>query len=129
MSEEKGITLDMQWDKASVVVLGDEPRIEQVIYNFVNNAFNHTASGGWIKISISTNEDNVKIEVSDNGHGIPSEELPYIWDRFYKASKDDKGKGLGLSIAKEIMEAHNSSYGVESIPEVGTTFWFTLLKA
>lgn len=129
MSEEKGITLDMQWDKAGAVVLGDEPRIEQVIYNFVNNAFNHTASGGWIRISILTNEDNVKIEVSDNGIGIPSEELPYIWDRFYKASKDDKGKGLGLSIAKEIMEAHNSSYGVESKPEEGTTFWFTLLKA
>jgi len=129
MSEEKGITIEIQSDIGSTVVLGDGPRIEQVLYNFVNNAFDHTSYGGRIRIAVSVNENNIKVEVSDNGQGIPPEELPYIWDRFYKASKNGKGKGLGLSIAKEILEAHAGSYGVESNPEEGTTFWFTLMKA
>lgn len=129
MSEEKGITLDIQGDKGSTVVLGDESRIEQVLYNFVNNAFDHTSYGGWIRIAVLVSENNIKVEVSDNGQGIPPEELPYIWDRFYKASKNGKGKGLGLSIAKEILEAHAGSYGVESKRSEGTTFWFTLMKA
>ncbi|MDD3705164.1 MAG: HAMP domain-containing sensor histidine kinase [Clostridiaceae bacterium] len=129
VSEEKGISLDLQGNKDSNIVLGDEPRIEQVIYNFVNNAFNHTNSGGRVSVEILRNEDNVRIEVSDNGRGVPAEELPYIWDRFYKASKDDKGKGLGLSIAKGILEAHGSKYGVMSKPGEGATFWFTLMRA
>lgn len=128
MLEEKGISLEVQGGNESIAVMGGKPQIEQVLYNFVNNACNHTASGGWIRIRISENEDNVKIEVSDNGIGILPEELSYIWDRFYKASKSGKGKGLGLSIAKEILEAHNCSYGVESKPGEGAAFWFTLNK-
>ena len=127
--EEKEISLEVQGGNESIIVMGGEPQIEQVLYNFVNNACNHTASRGWIRIVILENEDNVKIEVADNGVGIPPEELPYIWDRFYKASKGGKGKGLGLSIAKGILEAHTSSYGVESVTGEGTLFWFTLMKA
>jgi signal transduction histidine kinase len=127
--EEKGISLEIQGGRDEIVVMGSEPQIEQVLYNFANNACNHTASGGRIQIRILQNEDDIKVEVSDNGEGIPSKELPYIWDRFYKASKGDKGKGLGLSIAKEILEAHGVSYGVESKQGEGTTFWFTLKKA
>lgn len=127
--QEKGISLEIQGGNKDIIVIGGEPQIEQVLYNFANNACNHTSSGGRIGITISENEDNVKVEVSDNGEGISPKELPYIWDRFYKASKGDKGKGLGLSIAKEILEAHRVSYGVESKQGEGTTFWFTLKKA
>jgi len=82
-----------------------------------------------IRIEIIENVDNVKIEVADNGAGISSEELPFIWDRFYKASKESKGTGLGLAIAKKILEAHAGSYGVESKLNEGTRFWFDLNKA
>ena len=127
--EDKGISLEIQDSNNNIIVMGDEPRIEQVLYNFVNNACNHTARGGRIRIEIVENVDNVKIEVIDNGEGIPTDELPNIWDRFYKGSKESKGTGLGLAIAKKILEAHESSYGVESKLNEGTRFWFTLNKA
>lgn len=124
--EEKGIHLEMAEFPSGILVSGDEARIEQVLYNFVNNACNHTAKDGIIRIEISESADNVKIEVIDNGKGIPEVELPYIWDRFYKVSADSKGTGLGLAIAKKILEAHGSSYGVESESGKGSDFWFTL---
>ncbi|KUO69729.1 MAG: hypothetical protein APF77_09005 [Clostridia bacterium BRH_c25] len=127
--EEKEINLEVQEVNDNILVMGDEARIEQVLYNFVNNACNHTARGGLIRIEIIENVDNVKIEVADNGAGISSEELPFIWDRFYKASKESKGTGLGLAIAKKILEAHAGSYGVESKLNEGTRFWFDLNKA
>jgi len=126
--EEKGLSLEILACNDSIIVKGDEPQIEQVLYNFVNNACNHTAHGGCIQIKVTESKDNVEIEISDNGKGIPENELPYIWDRFYRASKETKGTGLGLSIVKRILEAHNSSYGVESKLNCGTRFWFTLKK-
>jgi signal transduction histidine kinase len=125
--EDKGISLEVQ-EGNNTIVMGDEPLIEQVLYNFVNNAWNHTSKGGWIRIEIVENVDNVKIGVIDNGEGIAIEELPYIWDRFYKGSKENKGTGLGLAIVKKILEAHNSSFNVKSKLKEGTEFWFTLNK-
>lgn len=129
MLEEKGQQLELLGKGEGLFVIGDEPRIEQVLYNFVNNACNHTASGGLIRIEILENADNVKVRVIDSGSGIAAEQLPYIWDRFYKASAESKGTGLGLAIAKRILEAHGSSFGVESEPGKGSSFWFTLNKA
>jgi len=126
--EDKGLSLDILECSGNIIVMGDEPKIEQVLYNFVNNACNHTAYGGCIQIKITDINKNVEIEVTDNGEGIPEDELPYIWDRFHKVSREAKGTGLGLSIAKRILEAHKSSYGVESKPNFGTRFWFTLEK-
>lgn len=127
--EKKGISSEVQVGNDKTIVMGDEPRIEQVLYNFVNNACNHTPNGGCIRIEILEETDNVKIKVLDNGEGIAEEELPYIWDRFYKAAKESKGTGIGLSIAKEILNAHDCSYGVESKPGEGALFWFDLKKA
>lgn len=127
--EEKGLKLELKENIRSAFVTGDEPRIEQVLYNFVNNACNHTSKGGVIRIELMENANNVKIEVADNGKGISREEIPYIWDRFYKTSAESKGTGLGLAIAKKILEAHGSSYGVESELGKGSKFWFTLDKA
>lgn len=126
--EEKDIKMEVSEFPSSILVSGDEARIEQVLYNFVNNACNHTSKGGVVSIKVSENADNAKIEVIDNGKGISSEELPYIWDRFYKVSAESKGTGLGLAIAKKILEAHDSRYGVESETEKGSDFWFTLRK-
>jgi signal transduction histidine kinase len=127
--EKKGISLEVRGGEAGIIVMGDEPKIEQVLYNFVNNSCNHTAQGGNITIGVFENAEAVRIEVLDNGEGIAEEELPYVWDRFYKAANGNKGTGLGLAIAKEILKAHSCSYGVESKPGEGAKFWFDLKKA
>lgn len=126
--EEKGIELAIKVSHENMIVMGDEAKIQQVLYNFVNNACNHTDSGGRIGIEAIENEDSVKVMVMDNGEGIAEEELPYVWDRFYKASKGKKGTGLGLSIAKNILDAHGCSYGVESKLGEGALFWFEIKK-
>lgn len=133
IQEKSGVKLEMPDDYGIIPVYGDESRIEQVLYNLVNNAFNHTNREGLITINAVEKNKTVRIEVTDNGEGIPEKDLPYIWDRFYKVSRADyeegKGTGLGLAIAKSILEAHESRYGVESKLNEGTKFWFTLKSA
>ncbi len=120
-------------NSGDVLVEADQIRIEQVLYNLIINGFNHTPTGGLIKISIRDIQNDVRIEISDTGTGIKDEDIPYIWDRYFKkAKKDDSGRtlgtGLGLAIVKSILDAHNVSYGVESKNDLGTTFWFELKK-
>lgn len=121
-------------DKAAeVFVEGDEARIEQVIYNLINNAYNHSPKGSVIHINTMERGNKVRVEVSDSGEGIPQDELHNIWERFYKVDKSGKrkraGTGLGLAIVKSILDAHGASYGVDSQPGSGATFWFELKKA
>ena len=105
-------------------------KIEQVLYNLIDNAikFSHTDSA----ITIETTEKNDKIFVSvkDTGIGIPSDSIKKIWERFYKTDlsrgKDKKGTGLGLSIVKEIVQAHGENINCISTEGVGTEFIFTL---
>lgn len=129
----ESLSIDLHTEVISnLFVVGDEQHIEQVLYNFINNAINHTGEGGRISISMSDLEKTVKIEVSDTGTGIPEEALKHIWDRFYKveSSKRKKGigTGLGLAIVKSILDAHKVPYGVISSEGKGTTFWFELGK-
>lgn len=115
-----------------VYALGDRARIEQVLINLVGNAFNHTSLGGKIEIITTELMDGVKIEVKDNGKGIPDDELSSIWERYYKVKNQNRdqrvGSGLGLVIVKNILTAHESKFGVESTLGEGATFWFTLKK-
>ena len=115
-----------------VYSLGDRARIEQVLINLVGNAFNHTPSGGKIEIKATELGDGVKIEVEDNGEGIPEEALTSIWERYYKVKNQNRekrmGSGLGLTIVKNILTAHGLEFGVESAIGKGTTFWFILKK-
>lgn len=132
ISEQTGIRLLLENVKA-VPVVGDGPRIEQVLYNLVNNAFNHTSRSGCITIKAVEKERFVKILVSDTGSGISEEDIEHIWNRYFKADKSSGkrqiGTGLGLAIVKGILEAHKAPYGVESKIGLGTTFWFELEKA
>jgi signal transduction histidine kinase len=128
LSEKTGIRLSLEGNTDRIVE-ADEVRIEQVLYNLLNNAFNHTSGGGEIKLKMVENEQSIRISVTDTGSGIPVEELPYIWDRYYKADKKENlkvGTGLGLAIVKSILEAHEAEYGVKSIQGKGTVFWFEL---
>lgn len=109
----------------------DEVSITQVFYNLLVNAINYTGEDKTITVRQIETDDRVRIEVADTGKGIAPEDLPYIWDRYYKVDKRHKravtGTGLGLSIVKKIIELHDGSYGAESSQEgKGSTFWFSL---
>jgi len=138
LAEKSGITLVKQdgnptSEAGEAFVLGDEQKIEQVLYNLINNAFNHSPQGGVIGIKAIDSKDHVKIEIKDQGEGIPKEEIAYIWERFYKVDKSGKrekaGTGLGLAIVKNILVGHQVPYGVDSESGQGTTFWFELKRA
>lgn len=114
----------------SLVVEMDEDRIEQVLTNLIDNAIRHTPNEGKVTIRVEQERTFVKISVEDTGTGIPIEDLPYVFERFYKADKSrargKSGTGLGLAIAKNMVEAHDGNINVQSIESIGTTFVFNL---
>ncbi len=116
--------------KEEVYINADELRISQVIYNLVNNAVNHAGEDKTVIITQTVRDRRVCIEVTDHGEGIPADKLPYIWERYYKVDKEHRrgviGSGLGLSIVKSILDAHNARYGVRSTLGKGSTFWFEI---
>ncbi len=116
--------------KEKVYIIADELRISQVIYNLVNNAVNHVGEDKTVIVTQTVKSGKVRVEVTDHGEGIPADKLEYIWDRYYKVDKDHKrsviGSGLGLSIVKSILDAHNARYGVRSTLGKGSTFWFEM---
>ena len=129
LSEKTGVGIVLE-NHIDEIVEGDEIRIEQVMYNLVNNAFNHTQRYGHINIRATENGKNLRIEVADTGIGISEEDLKHIWDRFYKTDKIEgiksTGTGLGLTIVKTILESHGFKYGVTSEKGTGTVFWFEI---
>lgn len=109
-------------------VSADEVLISRVISNLIDNAVKYSGEGRTVTVRLLDKGRNVLIEVSDEGIGIAEEHLPFIFDAFYRVSRDSKGSGLGLSIAKTIVEAHGGRIWVESSPERGSTFRFTIPK-
>lgn len=112
--------------------IGDEHKIKQVLVNLIDNAIKYNYKGGRIKISFFDMDKNYLVEITDEGSGISSDDLPRIFERFYRTdkarSRDKGGTGLGLSIVKHIIEAHNQTINARSTLGVGTTFAFTLKK-
>ena len=108
----------------------DEDRIEQVLTNLIDNAIRHTQENGTVEVIVDQQVSYARIQVKDNGAGIPKEDLDYVFERFYKADKartrGKGGTGLGLAIAKNIVEAHKGRITVESEVDVGTSFIFFL---
>ncbi|MGB9673577.1 MAG: sensor histidine kinase [Anaerolineales bacterium] len=111
-----------------VILCADKDKLKQVLVNLIQNAINYTPKGGEVVVSLSKNENQAQISVQDNGPGISPEDLPYIFERFYRAeksrtrAKDGKGFGLGLSIAYWIVKNHEGSIEVDSKLGEGTTF-------
>lgn len=123
-----GYSFDLE-APSQAYVLGDEVRIEQVLYNLLSNAINYTGEDKKVKIEITKKFDCAKIEIIDSGEGIPKEELSNIWDRYYRSKthkRSQVGTGLGLSIVKTILIAHNADFGIESTIGIGSDFWFEL---
>ncbi|QZY54894.1 sensor histidine kinase [Crassaminicella profunda] len=131
-ASQKNIKLLIEIDDQNTHIYADEAKIYQVFFNLINNAITHSYENSQILIKVTTTKNHTKIEIIDHGQGIPKEDLPYIWDRFYKVDKsrkrDTSGTGLGMSIVKNILEAHNFSYGIKSKIHEGTTVWFEMNK-
>ncbi|MDP4105822.1 MAG: ATP-binding protein [Bacillota bacterium] len=108
----------------------DPDRIEQVLTNLIDNAIRHTPKGGYVAVTVIRDEKGIHMEVKDSGSGIPEEDLPFVFERFYKADKartrGRSGTGLGLAIAKNIIDAHRGQISVQSKLDQGTTFSFFL---
>lgn len=105
-----------------------QPMISRVIRNLLDNAIKYTDSGGTVTVKVTARGDEILVSVKDTGVGIPEDHLPHIFDAFYRVRRDAKGSGLGLSIAKTIIEAHGGRIWAESIPAKGSVFSFTLPK-
>ena len=126
--EEQGYDIAFEPDEDREVN-ADPDKLDQVLYNFINNAINYSGEKKRIRIRQINKEDCTRIEVEDNGRGISKELLPKVFDRYYRGEKvkrDVVGTGLGLSICKEILKRHNFAFGVQSEEGKGTTFWFEI---
>ena len=123
------LTLAKKFDKP-LMVLADKFRIRQVLANLITNSIKYGIENGKTELSFSLYNDEVIVEVKDNGIGITPEHLPRLFERFYRVdkgrSREQGGTGLGLAIVKHIIEAHQKTISVKSSPEEGTTFTFTL---
>jgi two-component system, OmpR family, phosphate regulon sensor histidine kinase PhoR len=134
-AEKKNIKLFLaqQYD-SPVFVLADRQRIQQVLTNLIVNSIKYGTENGRTKISFFDMDENILVEVTDSGTGIPREELPRVFERFYRGDRSrarksgEGGSGLGLAIVKHIIEAHNQTINVRSTLGVGSTFAFTLTK-
>ena len=125
-AEEKGILLRAEIEPL-MPVIGDVDRLERVFSNLLDNALKNTPTKGEVGIiGRNSTAGFIGITISDTGPGIPPEQLPYVFERFYQASGLRTGFGLGLAIAKEIVAAHGGKIEVSSSPGEGTKFMVTL---
>ena len=131
-ASKNNISVAMELESEHSVIFADKNKIYQVFYNIINNAIHHSYENGKIVIKITEKDELLRIEVIDNGKGIPKEDLPYIWDRFYKVDKsrkrDSSGTGLGMAIVKNILKAHRYQFGIESQINKGTMVWMEIPK-
>ena len=129
---DKYISIELKFPDKQLEVKADKRKIQQVLYNLLDNAIKFSPSNSEIVIKTIEKNGKVFVSVKDRGFGIPKQSLAKIWDRFYKTDlsrgKDKKGTGLGLPIVKEIIQAHNENINVVSTEGVGTEFTFSLSK-
>lgn len=125
---EKGYVLEKKIP-ATAMVLCDERMLEQILYNLIGNAFSYTGEDKKVSVRVEKTNDGVKVSVTDTGRGIAPSEKDKVWDRYYRASQTKRavmGSGIGLSIVKQLFEVNGALYGIDSVVNRGSTFWFTL---
>lgn len=124
---DKELTLRLEAPDVIPDVAADRDRIGQAVSNLVGNAVKFSSPGGSITVRVAVHEQEIVFSVSDKGQGMTAEQLSHAFDRFWQSSRTDRqGAGLGLAIAKGIIEAHRGRIWAESIPGAGSTFYFTL---
>ncbi|MGB1257012.1 MAG: sensor histidine kinase [Thiolinea sp.] len=131
LANDKGIRLSVQMESDNISVLADVARLERVFQNLIGNAIVYTPSGGSVTVNVRTSFDRkVLISVEDTGQGISTEELPHVFEPYFRSTNGQKayheGKGLGLAIASRLLSLHHTELQVESQPGVGTRFHFEL---
>ena len=133
MITSKNLEVDLNIDDEKIYVFADKDSITQVLINLINNAVKFTPDGGKIVLDVKTLNGKAFVSVINTGHGIESDKLEFIWDRFYKAdssrSSDRTGMGLGLYIVKRILDLHEEKINVQSVIDDFTRFTFTLSLA
>ncbi len=129
IAQEKGITLRTESSGELTPVRGDRDKLHQVLTNLIQNAIKFTPTKGEVRVESCVQDGAVQISVSDTGCGIPPHELDRVFDRFYRGESvptEDRGSGLGLPIAKSLVELHGGRIWAESVPGQGSRFFFTL---
>ncbi|MCP4540912.1 MAG: HAMP domain-containing protein [Chloroflexi bacterium] len=130
VARSQNITLETQLPDAALPVTGDDQRLAQVLLNLLSNALQHTPPDGQITVTAQQIKDKVHVTVQDTGEGIPAQDLPHIFERFYRAdrarSRDTGGSGLGLSITRSLVEAHGGRIWAHSAEGDGSAFTFAL---
>lgn len=130
LAKDNLITLTATKDEEIGEILLDPDRIEQVFTNLIDNAIRHTDENGQVEVHVTGQDTSIKVDIKDTGSGIPEEDLPFVFERFYKADKartrGKSGTGLGLAIVKNIVGAHNGNISVHSKLGEGTTFTFVI---
>lgn len=127
LAEEKKIVIKLNKDADAIFINANELRLREMLLNLIENSIKYTDKNGKIVLEFKTDDENLKIEISDNGMGISKKDLPYIWEPFYKGENAiDNSTGLGLSIVKKIVEYHNGTINVESTLGTGTKFTILL---
>jgi signal transduction histidine kinase len=115
------------------LISAEMAKLQRVLFNLVQNAIRHTPAAGQILLAIRRTSAGVQVDISDTGEGISPEDLPHVFDQFYRGeksrSRETGGAGLGLAIAKRIIEAHQGQIWVESQPGAGARFSFVLPAA
>ena len=135
-AKAKGVLLTEQIDSSIPPVMMDKDRISQVLINLLSNALHYTSQGDSIGVSVAVNKQTDKAEkslivsVSDTGQGISKEDLPYIFNHYYRGTQPREkrvdGSGIGLAVVKELVEAHKGKVWVDSVQGKGSFFYFTL---
>ncbi len=131
LRDNDGIIIELQAEDG-IVINADKTKLEQVVFNLINNAVTYTGNDNTVVVRLFRKEPGLmRFEVIDHGDGIAPENLPYIWDRYYRVSERNKthkraklGSGIGLSIVKSVLEQHGFAYGADSAVGQGSTFWF-----
>ena len=129
-SHLKNLCLEVEVQPGLPQLMADARRLEQVLTNIVSNAVKYTPSGAAIRAIISQENSSIKFAVSDNGRGIPQEDLERVFEPFYRVSRQGTdrtpGTGLGLALAKSLVELHGGRIWAESELQKGSTFYFTI---
>jgi signal transduction histidine kinase len=126
---ERQVSIGLQVPETLPTLTGDPDRLQQVMVNLVSNAVKYNHEGGRVDIEVQVGEDELNVAIRDTGRGIAEEDLPHIFEKFYRVDDPEqqtKGTGLGLSIAKHIVETHGGAISVHSVRGQGSTFAFTL---
>ena len=130
LAEEKNIVLKSEFGSNMAFAYGDIGLMHRVLENLLENALRYTSAGGCISVNLIHHSNQIQVRVADTGCGIPADELPHIFDRFYRLEKSRQGKGdhagLGLAIVKRIIELHGSVIEASSEINCGTLFQFHL---